>query len=229
MRFYPGAQYGVPFPNNAYGTPYGGQYYATLRPPGQPRPAPQPEGGAAGLRHGGLQFVWQSGGRPRQLPRRRAVYGRERGAVHGRGGVRGAVGLPGDGAGAGYPPVLGTRFYDARTGRFLTRDPIGYGGGINLYGFAGNNPVTQMDPLGLDHVDDAIDRGMTILGAGVGVLGGGTFGGAGGTLGSARRGNPCGCLRRGRRRRGRWRAGRPHASPWHHPCAPPDHERPPMA
>ena len=40
------------------------------------------------------------------------------------------------------------RYYDAGKGRFLTRDPIGYGGGINLYGFVGNNPVTGADPSG---------------------------------------------------------------------------------
>jgi hypothetical protein len=45
---------------------------------------------------------------------------------------------------------MGHRYYDAGTGRFLTRDPKGYGGGINLYGFTGNNPVNEMDPEGLD-------------------------------------------------------------------------------
>jgi len=42
------------------------------------------------------------------------------------------------------------RYSDLGTGRFLTRDPIGYGGGINLYGFVGNNPVTGADPEGTD-------------------------------------------------------------------------------
>jgi len=45
--------------------------------------------------------------------------------------------------------LMGHRYYDAGTGRFLTRDPMGYGGGINLYGFTGNNPVNEMDPDGL--------------------------------------------------------------------------------
>ncbi len=44
--------------------------------------------------------------------------------------------------------LMGHRYYDAGTGRFLTRDPKGYGGGINLYGFTGNNPVNEMDPDG---------------------------------------------------------------------------------
>ena len=44
--------------------------------------------------------------------------------------------------------LMGHRYYDAGTGRFLTRDPIGYNGGINLYGFTGNNPVNENDPNG---------------------------------------------------------------------------------
>jgi RHS repeat-associated protein len=44
--------------------------------------------------------------------------------------------------------LLGHRFYDAGMGRFVTRDPIGYKGGINLYGFTGNNPVNESDPSG---------------------------------------------------------------------------------
>jgi RHS repeat-associated protein len=46
----------------------------------------------------------------------------------------------------------GLRFYDPAAMRFLTRDPIGYDGGINLYAFCGNNPVMGVDPLGLDFV-----------------------------------------------------------------------------
>jgi len=49
------------------------------------------------------------------------------------------------------------RYYDPGTGRFLTRDPIGYGGGINLYGFIRNNPVTGADPEGTSG-DGPLDR-----------------------------------------------------------------------
>ncbi len=47
----------------------------------------------------------------------------------------------------------GLRYYDPATGRFLTRDPIGYEGGINLYTFCGNNPINHADPSGLQTLD----------------------------------------------------------------------------
>ncbi len=40
------------------------------------------------------------------------------------------------------------RWYDPLTARWLTRDPIGYAGGINLYGYVDGNPVIQHDALG---------------------------------------------------------------------------------
>ena len=49
--------------------------------------------------------------------------------------------------------LLGHRYYDSYTGRFVTRDPIGYKGGINLYGFVGNNPVNRRDPNGTSDSD----------------------------------------------------------------------------
>ena len=40
------------------------------------------------------------------------------------------------------------RYYDPGTGKFINRDPIGYGGGANLYAFCDGNPVNGSDPDG---------------------------------------------------------------------------------
>jgi len=40
------------------------------------------------------------------------------------------------------------RYYDPSNGRWLTRDPMGYGGGVNLYGYVGNDPGNRIDPSG---------------------------------------------------------------------------------
>jgi uncharacterized protein RhaS with RHS repeats len=43
-------------------------------------------------------------------------------------------------------------FYDPGQGRWLSRDPIEEEGGINLYGFVGNDGVSNTDTLGLDFI-----------------------------------------------------------------------------
>jgi RHS repeat-associated protein len=43
------------------------------------------------------------------------------------------------------------RYYDPRTGRYLTADPVGIQGGTNhLYGYVENNPILFIDPKGLE-------------------------------------------------------------------------------
>lgn len=42
------------------------------------------------------------------------------------------------------------RYYDPGLGRWLSADPIGFSGGLNLYGYCGQNPTNGVDPLGLD-------------------------------------------------------------------------------
>ncbi|WP_275630563.1 RHS repeat-associated core domain-containing protein [Pseudomonas sp. 273] len=41
------------------------------------------------------------------------------------------------------------RAYDPESGRWLSRDPIGERGGINLYAYANGNPLKYSDPKGL--------------------------------------------------------------------------------
>lgn len=48
---------------------------------------------------------------------------------------------------------FGFRFYEPNFQRWLNRDPIQESGGINLYGFVGNNSMKFVDPLGLAYGD----------------------------------------------------------------------------
>lgn len=41
------------------------------------------------------------------------------------------------------------RYYDPDTGRYISADPIGLAGGMNLHAYVQNNPVNLADPLGL--------------------------------------------------------------------------------
>lgn len=41
------------------------------------------------------------------------------------------------------------RYYDSQVGRFISEDPIGFRGGIDLYAYVGNNPIDLRDPRGL--------------------------------------------------------------------------------
>ena len=42
------------------------------------------------------------------------------------------------------------RWYDAQTGRWISKDPIGIQGGINLYEFCEGNGIGFIDPCGLN-------------------------------------------------------------------------------
>jgi RHS repeat-associated protein len=42
------------------------------------------------------------------------------------------------------------RYYDPTQGQFTQSDPIGIAGGMNLYGYAGGDPINLSDPYGLN-------------------------------------------------------------------------------
>ena len=45
------------------------------------------------------------------------------------------------------------RYYQPTLQRFISEDPIGVRGGINLYEYVGGNPISRLDPLGLEACD----------------------------------------------------------------------------
>jgi RHS repeat-associated protein len=54
-----------------------------------------------------------------------------------------------------YAPTF--RAFNAGQGRFNQTDPVGIGGGVNLYHYPGNDPVNLIDPLGLQ--ESSCDNG----------------------------------------------------------------------
>ncbi len=52
--------------------------------------------------------------------------------------------------------AMGARFYSPASGRFISRDPISAGGGVdrNAYRYVYNDPLDRIDPLGLDAAQD---------------------------------------------------------------------------
>ncbi len=50
---------------------------------------------------------------------------------------------------SGVPKYYGYRYYHPQTGRWINRDPIEEEGGLNLYGFVGNDGVNKIDYLGM--------------------------------------------------------------------------------
>jgi len=58
----------------------------------------------------------------------------------------------------------GHRYYSATTGRWLSRDPIDEQGGLNVYAFVGNNPLTYVDIPGTVWFDQSKNFALVYAG-----------------------------------------------------------------
>jgi len=75
--------------------------------------------------------------------------------------------------------LLGQRWYDSEVGRFISRDPIGGEGGLNLYVYVENHLVNEIDPSGLESCgscltriyDEAVEKSKQNIGAMKGLTG----------------------------------------------------------
>ncbi len=64
------------------------------------------------------------------------------------------------------------RYYDPSVGRYISADPIGLDGGINLYAYVENDPVNWVDPWGLESSGNpVVDAFRGVAGAAKDTLG----------------------------------------------------------
>ncbi|MBI2421747.1 MAG: RHS repeat-associated core domain-containing protein [Candidatus Hydrogenedentes bacterium] len=72
------------------------------------------------------------------------------------------------------------RWLDRNLGRFASQDPIGFAGGVNLYAYVSNDPISKRDPLGLTDPATAlvvVSTAVESLGSGGALMATGSAGG----------------------------------------------------
>lgn len=72
-------------------------------------------------------------------------YGETTMSGAGNGNTSEYTGRENDGTGLYY---YRARYYNPQLGRFISQDPIGFAGGLNLYAYVRDNPLTFKDPFG---------------------------------------------------------------------------------
>lgn len=55
------------------------------------------------------------------------------------------------------------RYYEPTSGRFISRDPLGYPDSLNAYAYVRNNPANRVDPLGLKEPPPILKRFLTYV------------------------------------------------------------------
>lgn len=55
------------------------------------------------------------------------------------------------------------RYYDPKVGRFISKDPIGFAGGVNFYSYVENRPGILVDPLGMSPTSDSLKNAVGLL------------------------------------------------------------------
>lgn len=73
-------------------------------------------------------------------------------------GWLGGLGVMTDGNGLVY---MKARYYNPAIRRFISEDPIGMEGGMNVYAYAGNNPIGYVDPEGTEKVTAGMNTAYT--------------------------------------------------------------------
>jgi RHS repeat-associated protein len=66
---------------------------------------------------------------------------------------------------------FGARYYDPECGRWTSKDPIRFSGGLNLFGYANQDPINFMDAEGLSAGTQRLTPGDVMSGGGGGAMG----------------------------------------------------------